>query len=49
MRGVLPNHGRQDPAGLYTRVRDAARSSAEPLLVPEVAIGHDQQGDYLLG
>jgi len=33
--------------GLYTRVR-VPLEQRRALLVPEVAVGHDQQGDYLL-
>ena len=46
MRGVLPNRDGRILPGLYARVRvPVERKTA--LLVPEVAIGHDQQGDYV--
>jgi RND family efflux transporter MFP subunit len=47
MRGVLPNQDGKILPGLYTRVRVPLERRAM-LLVPEVAIGHDQQGAYLL-
>ena len=47
MRGVLPNADGKILPGLYTRVR-VPLEQRTALLVPEVAIGHDQQGDYLL-
>jgi RND family efflux transporter MFP subunit len=47
MRGVLPNTDGKILPGLYPRARvPLAQRSA--MLVPEVAVGHDQQGDYLL-
>ena len=46
MRGVLPNRDGRILPGLYARVRvPVERKTA--FLVPEVAIGHDQQGDYV--
>src|SRR2546422_272166 len=47
MRGVLPNTDGKILPGLYTRVR-VPLEQRRALLVPEVAVGHDQQGDYLL-
>jgi RND family efflux transporter MFP subunit len=47
MRGVLPNADGKILPGLYTRVR-VPLEQRSALLVPEVAVGHDQQGDYLL-
>lgn len=47
MRGVLPNADAKILPGLYTRVRVPLQQKAA-LLVPEVAIGNDQQGAYLL-
>src|SRR2546422_9851110 len=47
MRGVLPNTDGKILPGLYTRVR-VPLEQRTALLVPEVAVGHDQQGDYLL-
>jgi RND family efflux transporter MFP subunit len=46
LRGVLPNPDGRILPGLYARVRvPIERRTA--LLVPEVAIGHDQQGAYV--
>ena len=47
MRGVLPNADGKILPGLYTRVR-VPLEQRTALLVPEVAVGHDQQGAYLL-
>lgn len=47
MRGVLPNADGKILPGLYTRVRVPLEQRAS-LLVPEVAVGNDQQGAYLL-
>ena len=47
MRGVLPNTDGKILPGLYTRVR-VPLEQRSAMLVPEVAVGHDQQGDYLL-
>lgn len=47
MRGVLPNQDGKILPGLYTRVR-VPLERKPMLLVPGVAIGHDQQGAYLL-
>jgi RND family efflux transporter MFP subunit len=47
MRGVLPNPDGKILPGLYSRVRVPLEQKTS-LLVPEVAIGHDQQGAYLL-
>jgi RND family efflux transporter MFP subunit len=47
MRGVLPNSDGKILPGLYSRVRVPLERKAA-LLVPEVAIGRDQQGAYLL-
>jgi len=47
MRGVLPNSDGKILPGLYARVRVPLEQKTS-LLVPEVAIGHDQQGAYLL-
>jgi RND family efflux transporter MFP subunit len=46
MRGILPNRDGRILPGLYARVRvPVERKTA--FLVPEVAVGHDQQGDYV--
>ncbi len=47
MRGVLPNPDGKILPGLFTRVR-VPLEPRSALLVPEVAVGHDQQGAYLL-
>ncbi len=47
MRGVLPNADGKILPGLYSRVRVPLEQKTS-LLVPEVAIGHDQLGTYLL-
>jgi RND family efflux transporter MFP subunit len=47
MRGLLPNADGKILPGLYTRVRVPLEQRAA-LLVPEVAIGHDQQGAFVL-
>jgi RND family efflux transporter MFP subunit len=46
MRAILPNPDGHVLPGLYTRVRVPLERRAA-LLVPEVAIGHDQQGPYV--
>jgi RND family efflux transporter MFP subunit len=47
MRGVLSNPDGQILPGLYTRVRVPVEQKGA-FLVPDVAIGHDQQGSYVL-
>ena len=46
MRGILPNRDGGILPGLYARVRVPLEQKAS-LVVPEVAIGHDQQGAYV--
>jgi RND family efflux transporter MFP subunit len=46
MRGVLPNPDGRILPGLYARVRVPVEERAA-FLVPEAAIGHDQQGSYV--
>jgi RND family efflux transporter MFP subunit len=46
MRGVLTNPDGKILPGLYARVRVPLEEKTS-LLVPEVAIGHDQQGSYV--
>src|SRR5713226_1226434 len=46
MRGVLPNADGKILPGLYARVR-VPLDEKTSLMVPEVAIGHDQQGSYV--
>jgi RND family efflux transporter MFP subunit len=47
MRGVLPNADGKILPGLYARVRVPLEQKTS-LLIPEAAIGHDQQGAYVL-
>ena len=46
IRGILPNRDGLILPGLYARVRIPLERK-EALLVPEVAVGHDQQGAYV--
>jgi len=46
MRGILPNADGTILPGLYARVR-VPLERKESLLVPEVAVSHDQQGAYV--
>jgi RND family efflux transporter MFP subunit len=46
IRGILPNADGKILSGLYARVR-VPLERRTTLLVPEVAIGHDQQGAYV--
>ena len=46
VRGILPNANGQILSGLYTRVRVPIDQRAA-FLIPEVAIGQDQQGSYV--
>jgi RND family efflux transporter MFP subunit len=47
MRGIFPNPAGKALPGLYARVRIPVEKKTA-LLVPEVAIGNDQQGSYVL-
>jgi len=47
MRGIFPNPAGKILPGLYARVRVPVEKKTA-LLVPEVAIGNDQQGSYVL-
>jgi RND family efflux transporter MFP subunit len=47
LRGIFPNSDGQILPGLYARVR-VPLEQRNALLVPEVAIGQDQQGSYVL-
>ena len=47
MRGVFPNPEGKILPGLYARVRVPVEKKAA-FLVPEVAVGNDQQGSYVL-
>lgn len=48
VRGVFPNPERRMIPGLLARVRLAKGPAVEGLLVPEVALGRDQTGAYVL-
>jgi RND family efflux transporter MFP subunit len=47
MRGILQNPNGKILPGLYARVRVPLEQRAT-IVVPEVAVGHDQQGSYVL-
>jgi len=46
VRGILPNRDGLILPGLYARIR-VPLERKDALLVPEVAVGHDQQGAYV--
>jgi RND family efflux transporter MFP subunit len=48
VRGVLPNPGRVLLPGYYVRVRVPSSQQQDALLVPDVALGSDQAGRYVL-
>jgi RND family efflux transporter MFP subunit len=48
VRGVLPNPDRLLLPGYYVRVRVALGQPQDALLVPDVALGSDQSGRYVL-
>jgi RND family efflux transporter MFP subunit len=48
VRGVLPNPGRVLLPGYFVRVRVPVEQQANALLVPDVALGSDQAGRYVL-
>jgi RND family efflux transporter MFP subunit len=48
MRGVVPNADGKMLPGQYARVRVPVGKSTSAILVPKVAIGFDQGGDYVL-
>src|SRR5436190_1675035 len=48
VRGVLPNPDRVLLPGYFVRVRDPFEQLKDALLVPEVALGSDQSGRYVL-
>ena len=47
-RAVLPNTGAIMQAGLFARVRIPKQKEVPSLLVPDVALGNNQEGRYLL-
>lgn len=48
LRAILPNQDRLMVPGMFARVRIPVAKQASALLVPEVAIGTDQLGRYVL-
>jgi RND family efflux transporter MFP subunit len=48
LRGIFPNHKGIILPGMFTRVRAPIAEPKPALLIPEVAIGYDQQGPYVL-
>lgn len=48
VRGIFPNPQRLILPGLFARVRIPIGATADALLVPDSALGQDQQGRYLL-
>jgi RND family efflux transporter MFP subunit len=48
MRGTFPNPDEKILPGLFARVRMPIGIKKSAVLVPQVAIGFDQQGDYVL-
>jgi RND family efflux transporter MFP subunit len=48
VRGILPNPDRELLPGFYVRVRVPIDTQHDALLVPDVALGSDQAGRYLL-
>jgi RND family efflux transporter MFP subunit len=48
VRAILPNEGRALLPGYFVRVRVPLPRESEELLVPDVALGSDQGGRYLL-
>src|SRR5262249_4081633 len=47
LRGILPNQDRRVLPGLYARVR-VPLEQRSALLVPDTALGRDQEGSYVL-
>src|SRR5262249_16770552 len=47
LRGILPNPDGRILPGLYARVR-VPLEQRSAFLIPDAAIGHEQQGDYVL-
>jgi RND family efflux transporter MFP subunit len=48
LRGILPNPDGRIIPGLYARVRIPFATERSALLVPDAALGFDQQGEYVL-
>ncbi len=48
VRGIFANSGRRILPGLFARIRIPVGETADALLVPDSALGRDQQGRFLL-
>jgi len=48
LRGIFPNPKALILPGMFARVRAPAAEARPALLIPEVAIGYDQQGPYVM-
>jgi RND family efflux transporter MFP subunit len=48
LRGIIPNPDNKLFPGLFARVRIPLSQTRPALLVPQVALGYDQQGPYVL-
>jgi RND family efflux transporter MFP subunit len=48
LRGIFPNPDHQLIPGLFARVRIPLSQKRTSILVPQVALGYDQQGPYVL-
>jgi RND family efflux transporter MFP subunit len=48
LRGIFPNPKALILPGMFARVRSPAAEARPALLIPEVAIGYDQQGPYVM-
>ena len=48
LRGIFPNPDNKLIPGLFTRVRIPLAEKRPSILVPQVALGYDQQGPYVL-
>ncbi len=48
VRGIFPNPQRRIVPGLFARVKIPIGATTGALLVPDSALGQDQQGRYLL-
>ncbi len=48
LRGVFPNPGYPIMPGLFARVRTPVDAAKPALLIPEVAVGYDQMGPFVL-
>jgi RND family efflux transporter MFP subunit len=48
LRGIFPNPDTRVMPGMFARVRAPLAEARPALLIPEVAIGYDQQGPYVM-